>query len=58
MEVMVPIWFKVMALEPPLVLILDDGLVIECSCRGPVVPQEDVRVQLLVPEAVRPGGNR
>ena len=57
MEVMVPIWFNVMALEPPLVLILDDGLVIECSCRVPV-PQEDVRVQLLVPEAVRPGGNR
>ena len=58
MEVMVPIWFKVIALEPPLVLILDDGLVIECSCRVPVVPQEDVRVQLLVPEAARPGGNR
>ena len=57
MEVMVPIWFKVMALEPPLVLILDDGLVIECSCRVPV-PQEDIRVQLPVPEAVRPGENR
>ena len=37
-----------MALEPPLVLKLDAGLVFV------LVPQEDVRVQLLEPEAVRP----
>ena len=35
-----------MALEPPLRLRLDAGLVL--------VPQEDVRVQLLVPDAARP----
>ena len=35
-----------MALEPPLVLRLEAGLVL--------VPQEEVRVQLLVPDAARP----
>ena len=35
-----------MALEPPLRLRLDAGLVL--------VPQEEVRVQLLVPDAARP----
>ena len=34
------------ALEPPLVLRLDAGLVL--------VPQEEVRVQLLEPDAARP----
>ena len=44
--------FQPMALEPPLVLKLDAGLVLVLVLV--LVPQENVRVQLLEPDAVRP----
>ena len=42
-----------MLLEPPLVLRLDAGLVLNAG-RVPLVPQNEVRVQLLEPDADRP----